>query len=202
VNSPSAHYRELVAELVAAAHRHASATASARSAYADGVAAVEHDIATAQDAVSQAADDVTRARRVVADTDLMAASLWDELKTVRGRRGHHLGPIPAPADQSSLDAAAYLENTAARIQRARRGGEPLPPKALPILFLLGAVTGSILAGFAALVFWPVVLLAPVSGLPVSRSWLDHRFGARLNSSAISLVVLGGTLAAAVWLIAR
>ena len=199
--SPSARYRALASDLAAATRRHGSATASAQSAHAEGTAAVEHDIAAAASAVSAAATEVTRAQRTVAHTDLMVASLWDELKAIRGRRGRRLGPIPAPADQSTSDASAHLENASARIERARRGGEPLPHRVLPLLFLLGATTAAILAGFAALAFWPLILLAPPSGLPMARAWVDHRFGARLDPGALALVVLGGTLAtAAAWLL--
>jgi hypothetical protein len=203
VTSAAERYRKLVADLVAASRRHAATVATAQSAYAEGIAAVDHDVAAASDAVAQASAELTRAQRAVAQTDLMAASLWDELKAVRGRRGRWLGPIPAPADQATVDAATALENASARIKRARRGGEPLPPKVLPLLFLLGAVTGAVLAGFAALVFWPPVLLAPLSGLPMARSWVDHRFSARLDPGGIGLVVLGATLAtAAAWLLLR
>jgi hypothetical protein len=190
--TPSSRYRALAADLAAAARRHAAATASAQSAHAEGTAAVEHDIAAAACAVNAAATELTRAQRTVAHTDLMVASLWDELKAVRGRRGRRLGPIPAPADQSTSDAPTHLENASARIERARRGGEPLPHKVLPLLFLLGAATGAILSGFAALAFWPLILLAPPSGLPMARAWVDHRFGARLDPGAIALVILGGT----------
>jgi len=201
VRSPSSRYRALAADLAAAARRHVCAMASAQSAYAVGTAAVEHDIAAAASAINAADAEVTRAERTVAHTDLMVATLWDQLKAVRGRRGRRLGPIPAPAGQSTLGATAHVDNASARVERARRGGQPLPHKVLPLLFLLGATTAAILAGFAALAFWPLILLAPLSGLPMARAWVDHRFGARLDPGALALVVLGGTLAtAAAWLL--
>lgn len=77
----------------------------------------------------------------------------------------------------------------------------MPHRVLPLLFLLGATTGAILAGFAALAFWPLILLAPPSGLPMARAWADHRFGAGLDPAAVALVILGGTLATpAAWIL--
>lgn len=100
-------------------------------------------------------------------------------------------------------AADHLENSSAHIERAHPGGEPMPHHVLPLLFLLGAATAAILAGFAALAFWPLILLAPPSGLPMARAWVDHRFGARLDPGAVAVVVLGGTLAtASAWLLLR
>ena len=97
--------------------------------------------------------------------------------------------------------SSHLENASARIEGARRGGEPLPHRVLPLLFLLGATTAAILAGFAALAFWPLILLAPPSGLPMARAWVYHRFGARLYPGAVALVVFGGILASvAAWLL--
>jgi hypothetical protein len=202
MTSASARYRELVTDLVTAARRHACATATAESGYADGVAAIDNDLEAAREAVALASAEVTRAQRTVAQTDLMVASLWDDLKAVRGRRGRRLGPIPSPADQSTSDAAALLDSASARIQRARRGGEPLPHRILPLLFLLGACTGATLAWFAAVVFWPLFLVSPFCGLPMARSWVDHRFGARLDPGGVGVVVLGGTLATATLLLSR
>lgn len=216
--SAAQRYRELVDDLMAATRRQSAATAGAHSSYAEGIAAVEHDLAAAQEAVNHACAEVTRAQRFVAHTDLLAAALWDELKEVRGRR---LGPLPAPADHSNghrvprfaqdtrlpsspdgdtMDAAASLERAAARIERARRGGEALPAHVLPVLFLLGATTAGLLAALAALVAWPLLLAAPLSGLLAARAWVDHRYAARLDPGGIGLVVLGGMLAtAAAWL---
>lgn len=196
MTSPTLRYRELVADLTAASRRHEAAVASAQSAYADGIAAIEHDLASAEEAVHQATAAVTRAQRSVAQTDLVASSLWDDLRALRRR----IGPIPAPADASTLDAARLLDNAANRIERARRGGEPVPARSLPLLFAFGAVSATLLTTLAAFVAWPILIAAPLSGLPIARFWVDHRHSARLDPGGIGLVVLSGTLAtAATWL---
>ncbi len=192
-------YRELVSEYAAAGRRHQEALAAAESAYAEGIAAAERDLAAAGEAVARAAAGVTRAQRVVAHTDLVAASLWEDLRKVRRR----IGPLPDPADSSTTDSEALLKSAAARIERARRGGGPLPGRVLPLLFLLGAATAAVLTAVAALVAWPVLLAAPLSGLPLARFWVDRRYETRLDPGAIAVTILGATLATATtWLALR
>lgn len=196
-------YRELVANLVAASRRHVAANATAQESYADASAALEHDMAAAEDAVAVASGEVTLAQRTVAQTDLAAAAVWEDLKRVRGRRGRRLGPVPEPVATPYEDPLALLDSAAARIERARRGGEPVPPLVLPLLFGLGAATAAVVAAIGVLIGWPLLLVAPLAGLPLGQRWVDHRYAARLDPGAIGLLVMGGMLAtAAVWLIAR
>lgn len=199
-------YRDLVADLAAAARRHEAALAGAQQSYTDGVASVRHDVAAAQGAVNAAATRAAAAQRAVAQTDLVAAGLWDELRKVRGRRGRRLGQVPGALASSDPDAdsIALLESASARIERARRGGEPLPPMVLPLLIALGSAAAVVvaLAGVALLRVdqisvvpgWTVVALAPLSGLPPARRWVDNRFLAKLDPGAIGLLILGGMLA--------
>ncbi|WP_020523132.1 hypothetical protein [Catelliglobosispora koreensis] len=196
MSSASARYRELVADLVAASRRHTAATATAQESYADGAAAVEHDLAAAEDAVSSASATVTQAHRVVAQTDLAAAGVWDELKRVRGRRGRRLGGVPDAACSSQADPEALLASASTRVERARRGGEPLPPMVLPLLFFLGAGCAALVALLGVFIGWLVLLPAPLAGLPLARHWVDHRFAARLDPGAIGVLVIGGMLASA------
>jgi hypothetical protein len=203
VSSPATRYRELVADLVAASRRHVAANATAQESYADASAAVEHDLAAAEDAVAVAAGEVALAQRTVAQTDLAAAGVWQDLKRVRGRRGRRLGPVPDPLPTHHEDPLGLLDSAAARVERARRGGEPLPHFVLPVLFAIGALVASVITFAGTFVGWPVLLIAPWAGLPVARRWVDHRYAARLDPGAIALLVLGGMLATAgVWLSLR
>ncbi|HCT79019.1 MAG TPA: hypothetical protein DGG94_10820 [Micromonosporaceae bacterium] len=203
MTAPATRYRELVADLVAASRRHTAANATAQESYADGLAAVEHDLAAAEDAVTVASGEVTLAQRTVAQTDLAAAGVWEEMKRVRGRRGRRLGGVPEPVATTHEDPLSLLDSAQTRVERARRGGEPLPPLVLPLLFVLGAVAATVVAGIGVLIGWPVLLLAPLAGLPIASSWVDHRFAARLDPGAIGLLILGGMLATtAVWLTLR
>jgi hypothetical protein len=203
VTSPATRYRELVADLVAASRRHIAANAIAQESYADASAAVEHDLAAAEDAVAVASGEVALAQRTVAQTDLAAAGVWEDLKRVRGRRGRRLGPVPSPVPTVHEDPLALLDSASARVERARRGGEPLPPFVLPLLFGIGAVASFLISLLGTRIGWPVLLLAPLAGLPVARRWVDHRYAARLDPGAIGLLVLGGMVAtAAVWVISR
>ena len=200
MTSPATRYRELVADLVAASRRHVAANAIAQESYADASAAVEHDLAAAEDAAAVASGEVALAQRGVAQTDLAAAGIWEDLKRVRGRRGRRLGPVPPPAPTTQEDPLALLDSACARVERARRGGEPLPPFVLPMLFGLGALASCAIAFLGTLIGWPLLLIAPLAGLPVARRWVDHRFAARLDPGSIGLLALGGMLAtAAVWL---
>jgi hypothetical protein len=203
LTAPATRYRELVADLVAASRRHTAADATAQESYADGVAAVEHDLAAAEDAVGVASGEVAFAQLNVAQTDLAAAGIWADLKRVRGRRGRRLGDVPAPVPTSHDDPVSLLDSASARVERARRGGEPLPPLVLPLLFLLGALAATLVASLGLLIGWPVLLVAPLSGLPIARLWVDHRFAARLDPGAIGLLVLAGMLATAgIWITLR
>ncbi len=200
---PATRYRELVADLVAASRRHTAATATAQESYTDGVAALEHDLAAAEDAVTAAGNEVNFAQLNVAQTDLAAAAIWSSLKEVRGRRGRRLGDVPAPIPTSHDDPVSLLDSASSRVERARRGGEPLPLWTLPLLFLLGAFVAAVVAALGAFVGWPILLVAPLSGLPFARHWTDHRFAARLDPGAIGLLILGGMLATAgVWVSLR
>ncbi len=203
MSSPATRYRELVADLVAASRRHIAADATAQESYADGSAAVEHDLSAAEDAVAVAAGEVALAQRSVAQTDLAAAGVWQDLKRVRGRRGRRLGPVPEPCPTGHEDPLALLDQAAARVERARRGGEPLPPFVLPLLFAIGALASCLIAFAGTYIGWPILLVAPLAGLPVARHWIDHRYAARLDPGSIGLLLLGGMLATAtVWLTLR
>ena len=209
---PPVRYRLMVAELAAAARRHETALTAAVQSHADGLSTVEHDLAAADDAVVAATARAAHAQRLVAQTDLAAGALWDELKEVRGRRGRRLGPVPPPTplpDQpvsASADPIALLESAAARIDRARRGGEKLPPLVLPLLFALGAACAAVLTLVALLVHdqgpvglvagWLALLAAPLSGLLPARDLADRWFGARLDPGATGLVLLAGMLSTA------
>jgi hypothetical protein len=200
VSTPAAQYRELVADLVAASRRHLAATATAHESYNACAAALEHDLAAAQDAVTTAASSVSLAQRTVAQTDLAAAAIWDDMKRVRGRRGRRLGHVPDPGPPSQADPLALLESASTRVERARRGGEPLPLVILPLLFLLGAASATVVAVFGVLLGWLLLLPAPLAGLPLAHRWVDSRFAARLDPGAIGVLVLGGMLATAfVWI---
>jgi hypothetical protein len=204
-------YRALIADLVTASRRHETALVAASQSYADGVASVDHDVAAAQDSADAATARAGQAHRIVAQTDLAATALWDELKRIRGRRARRLGPVPPPATSESAetDPITLLENVAALLDRARRGGEPLPALVLPLLFGLGSAcaAGLALLGVALLggsdarfgavgvvAGWLVLLAAPLAGLPPARSWVDQRFSARLDAGATGVLVLGGMLA--------
>jgi hypothetical protein len=75
---------------------------------------------------------------------------------------------------------------------------------LPLLIALGSAAAVVvaLAGVALLRVdqisvvpgWTVVALAPLSGLPPARRWVDNRFLAKLDPGAIGLLILGGMLA--------
>jgi hypothetical protein len=203
LTSPATRYRELVADLVAASRRHVAANATAQESYADAAAAVEHDLAAAEDAIAVASGEVALAQRTVAQTDIAAAGIWEELKRVRGRRGRRLGPVPTPAPTGQDDPLTLLDSASARVERARRGGEPLPPFVLPALFGTGAAAACLIAFLGTFIGWPLLLIAPLAGLPVARHWVDHRYAARLDPGAIGLLVLGGMLATAVvWITLR
>jgi hypothetical protein len=203
-------YRELITDLVVASRRHDATLAAANQSYTDGVAAVEHDLIAAQDAATAAVARSAQAHRAVAQTDLVAAGLWDELRKVRGRQGRRLGQVPSPlppADPDAdpdADAIALLDSVAARVDRARRGGEPLPTVVLPVLLVLGSACAAVL-GLAGgwllgrgtsgtILGWLMLACAPLAGLPIARRWVDYRFLARLDAGATGLLVLGGMLA--------
>jgi hypothetical protein len=196
MSSSAARYRELVADLVAASRRHTAASATAHESYADGSAAIEHDLAAAEDSVTIASGSVTQAHRSVAQTDLSVAAVWEDLKRVRGRRGRRLGGVPDAGSTSHTDPAALLESASTRVERARRGGEPLPPMVLPLLFLLGAGCAAAVTLLGIFLGWLVLLPAPLVSLPIARHWVDNRFGARLDPGAIGVLILGGMLASA------
>lgn len=203
MSSPATRYRELVADLVAASRRHTAANATAQESYADGIAAAEHDLAAAEDAVTAASGSVALAQLNVAQTDLAAAAIWTSLKEVRGRRGRRLGDVPTPVPTTHDDPVSLLDSASARVELARRGGEPLPLLMLPVLFLFGALTACVVAALGLLIGWPMLLVAPLSGLPFARHWVDHRYASRLDPGAIGLLVLGGMVAtAAVWFTLR
>src|SRR5688572_13248809 len=146
-------YRELRDELREAERRHAAALAAAQNSYTEGVAAIENDIAAAEEAVAAAAAEVTRAQRLVAKTDLAAAALWEDLRKARRR----IGPLPDPTESSTSDSEALLDTAAARIGRARRGGGRLPGRVLPLLFGLGAATAAAITALAVFVAWPFLI---------------------------------------------
>lgn len=210
-STPATRYRALVADLVTASRRHETALTAAGQSHADGVATIEHDLTAADDAVIAATARAAHAQRLVAQTDLAAGALWDELKQVRGRRGRRLGPVPTPLplpDQPTAapDPIALLESAAARIDRAQRGGERLPPLVLPLLFALGAACAAVVTLLAVflqghgpvglLAGWLALLGAPLSGLLPARDLADRWFGARLDPGATGLVILAGMLATA------
>lgn len=205
---PTVRYRTLIADLVAASRRHETALTAAVQSHADGIATIEHDLAAADDAVVAATARMAHAQRLVAQTDLAAGALWDELKQVRGRRGRRLGPVPSPLalpdSPATADPIALLESAAARIDRAQRGGEKLPPLILPLLFALGAACSAVVTLLAMflqshgpaglLAGWLALLGAPLSGLLPAGELVDRWFGARLDPGAIALTILAGMLA--------
>jgi hypothetical protein len=201
VTTPAAEYRNLVAELVAAARRRDVAVTFATQSYVDGMAVVEQDLAAAIQ-ISHACADIVAARELaVADIDRQAEQIWTDLLAGHRRRARRAGALPVPEPGAAgNDPAELLAQAAARVARARRGTKALALPlliSLPALGALSAVALSLVAGAVAEVpwlSWPLFMLAPFSGIPVAARWVDYWAATRFDAGAIGLTVLGGMLA--------
>jgi hypothetical protein len=203
-------YRRLVDDLAVAAKRRDGDLSTAEASYVEGTRAVAADRATATEAAAVAARRVQAAGAAIAETDRDATRLWGDLRHSLGWRGRRLGGLPEP-DSSTVDSATgpveLLGRVADLLALAQRTGRPaVPRRVLPLLPILGAVaaalvtavaTGLLLIGdTATTVLGQVTLfLAPFAGLPVATGWADRRYGARLDTGAIGLTVIGGMVAA-------
>jgi hypothetical protein len=203
-------YRRLVDDLAAAAKRRDDELSTAETSYVEGTRAVAADRATATEAATVAAARARAASAAVAETDRETTRIWGELRHTLGWRGRRLGAAPGPAP-STVDIAAgpveLLRRVADLLALSQRSGRPpVPRRVLPLLPALGAViaalvtavaTGLLLLGATTTtVLGQVTLfLAPFAGLPVATEWADRRYGARLDTGAIGLTVIGGMVAA-------
>jgi hypothetical protein len=116
---------------------------------------------------------------------------------------------PLPRDA----AEALLARAARRVAALRRDGPrgALPWQVLPLLPVLGAVAATVVAllagglvtvgrgedGFGGpvrLAGYLCFLAAPFAGVPLASAVADRRFGARLDTGGIGLIVLGGMVA--------
>jgi hypothetical protein len=182
-------YRRLVAD-------HAATTAIHQS-YSDGQATVRRDLADASEAVHAGEDLVAARELALARVDQQAEQIWQELRTLRGRR---IGDLAPPATAAG-NPDQLLRSAASRIARARRGGG-IRGHVLATLPVLGAVCATIVAlgasgllRLGAPLAWLLFVLAPGAGLPVAARYVDRRDGTRLDTGAIGLTLLGGMLAA-------
>jgi hypothetical protein len=106
-----------------------------------------------------------------------------------------------------------LDRAAARIAALRRSRPTAPPPrwATPLMPVLGAAVASAFAlvagGLVSLGRLPseaadglriggylTLLIAPFSGIPVAVALMGRRFGSRLDTGAIALIILGGMVA--------
>jgi hypothetical protein len=215
-------YRRLVVALTTASARRAADVAAAEEAYADGVAAVEAELAALTAAADRAERVAARAAAAVVAVDLEADRLWARLRKVLGWRGALLGDTPTPAEPEPgapepavLLARAGRAVEALRPDSPRRTGpvRPLPWLVVALLPALGAAaaaTAALAAGGlvtlgqagaglsvgAALrgLGYLAFLAAPFAGTPVAAA-LAARRGRRLDAGGLALTVVGGMVAA-------
>jgi hypothetical protein len=196
---PSAEYRQLVDDLMAAARRREQNSASVTASYVDGMSTVEQDLQAATRAEAACSEAVSAREAAVVDVDSQAERIWNDMVAGLGWRGRRAGPLPQPdpGPLAGRDPADLLAAAAARVARARRGAKALPLRLLASLALIGALGGALLALLAAAIpwlAWPCYIAAPFIGIPVSVRWVDYWAAARADAAIIGLTVLGGLLA--------
>lgn len=203
-------YRRLVARLGAAAARRDADLTSAERSYVDGLASAGAELAAAEATVERFNHRVVAAAAALVETDQEAARVWAGLHAVAGWRGRRLGAVPDPVEAPPGESPRRL--LAAALHRLGQTGPgtarpPLPRLVLPILPLVGAAVAGLLGlvagGLVAVgaestvlrvLGWLTFLVAPLAGVPVAALWVDRRFGSRLDSGAIGLIVIGGMVA--------
>ncbi|MGN9911677.1 hypothetical protein ACTMTJ_29470 [Phytohabitans sp. LJ34] len=211
-------YRRLVEALAVAASQRDAELAAAERTYQECAGAAATHLARADAAAFEADRRTGAAAAAVVEVDREAARLWDELRRSAGwwARVRRLGELPPPARAGDLPdgpPGELLDGAAKRIDKVRRGAPraPLPRWLLPLLPPLGAtaatMTGLVAGGLVTLAHfeselaWPLRLLgwlafliAPFTGVPPAALWVGRRFGSRLDTGAIGLIVLGGMAA--------
>jgi hypothetical protein len=221
-------YARSIAELAGTSVRRAVDLAAADRAYADGVAAASAELRRAEVDAVQADRRAAKAASTVVDVDREVGRLWGELHPMRGWLRGRGRDLPEPVQYAAGRDLAGDEAASAALDRASRevdaAGRPARPRGpmpgwMPVLLpfvgatvaaLLGLLSGGLvtLADLGApgadmwrMVGWIAFLLAPLAGVPVASVWIRRRFGARLDTGAAGLIVLGGLVAlcsVAVW----
>ncbi|MFE9959931.1 hypothetical protein [Micromonospora sp. NPDC005299] len=199
----AAHVRRL-AELTA---RVAAQRAEAHGWYAQQVAAADRAVADAAEQVRQAEAEVVEAQRMVERVDTEAAHLWGQLRERIGAGGRRLGDPPGPAPDATGDPVPLLRGVRELLDRTRQPGE-LPGSANPLLVgcgiggalvayalgagarALGAGSGGDLAVGMPVLALVVTLLGPLVGLAPARLLADRRH-AVLTPRPIMLVAATG-----------
>jgi len=205
------------AELVAADEAYAAgvaAAAEARSAAASAAAAADGRAAAAASAVVAVDAEAERLW-----DELRRTLGWRASGLARGFAGlgwstPGFGQVPSPAEAAPGDTPEDLLTRAAAHVAALHPDaprRPLPWLVLPLLPLLGAASATV-AGLLAgglvtvgqggtgvhltlrLAGYVAFLLAPFTGVPVARALAERRFGSRLDTGAIGLIVFGGMVA--------
>ena len=229
-------YQLMVNALAEATRRRDAELGGAEQAYQDSAAQAAGELARAEGDATSADRWAGAAAAQVLDVDREAARLWDQLRRARGLRVRALGELPDPAPVESLPRVALPRNPSDRLgpapatgrESARTlltrvanriddtvrpfGRRPLPPWALALLPLLGALTAALAALLAAglVTFggtgiwggavlrglgWAAFVAAPSAGVPVAALAAHRRLRARLDIGGIGLTLLGGMISA-------